>query len=188
MLIQVPPSLVNDDVINNICTLMQSAPPGAVVEVGVYKGGSAFFLSAAAELQSRPVFLYDTFTGIPHRTDIDSHRIGDFSDTSADDVQRAIPYATVVQGVFPASAVPMPPVAVAHLDCDQYQSVLEAVRYLLPRMVPGGLIWFDDVPCLAGATQAVSELFHPHELLYGKGGKAYVLVTEDMMSRKDLVL
>jgi hypothetical protein len=103
--------------------------------------------------------LYDTFTGIPYRCEHDSHQIGDFADTSPQQVQELIPAAVIVVGVFPDVAVTMPPVSFAHIDCDQYQSVLESARYLAPLMVKGGVMWFDDSPCLAGARRAVEELF-----------------------------
>jgi predicted O-methyltransferase YrrM len=142
--------------------LLQTAartPAGAFVEIGVYQGGSAERLSNLAELQRRPIYLYDTFTGIPYRDDIDKHRVGDFSDGDERLVRARCPYATVIAGCFPASAIPMEPIAFAHLDCDQYRAYCESIDYLLPLMTQGGLMWFDDAPWLEGATQAVMERF-----------------------------
>lgn len=142
--------------------LLQTAartPPGAFVEVGVYQGGSAERLSNLAELQGRPIYLYDTFTGIPYRDSIDKHRVGDFCDGDERLVRARCPRATVIAGCFPDSAVPMEPVAFAHLDCDQYRAHCESIDYLLPLMVTGGIMWFDDAPWLEGATQAVMERF-----------------------------
>jgi hypothetical protein len=70
--------------------------------------------------------------------------VGDFSDTDYETVRDALPYATVVKGIFPESAVEMENIAFVHLDCDQYQSVIDSVAYLKPKMVKGGIIWFDD--------------------------------------------
>jgi hypothetical protein len=109
--------------------------------------------------QSRSLYLYDTFTGIPHHDAVDSHHVGDFADTSFEDVCALLPDAFTVKGVFPASAIPMPLVAFVHLDCDQYRSIRESVQYLLPRMVPKGVIWLDDSPALEGAHKAARELF-----------------------------
>ena len=135
-------------------------PPGAFVEVGVYRGGTAWHLAQLAEQQKRTIFLYDTFTGIPYRTEgLDSHHVGDFGDTSYERVCADIPYATVVKGVFPQSARAMQYIAFVHLDVDQYQSYKDAIKHLRPLMAPGGVIWFDDVGCLPGATQAVEEEF-----------------------------
>lgn len=148
-------SLVAPETLAELVAKAQSCPPGCIVEVGVYQGGSAVELAKLG----RQLYLYDTFTGIPHRSEHDSHQIGDFSDTSSSQVQALIPSAVIVTGIFPDVAVTMPPVAFAHIDCDQYKSVLESARYLAPLMVKGGVMWFDDSPCLAGAKRAVDELF-----------------------------
>ena len=68
----------------------------------------------------------------------------------------------------------MPPIAFAHLDCDQYRSVKESVEYIKPLMMTGGVIWFDDYGCLPGATKAVDELFPRVEIT--RTHKAYVRI------------
>jgi hypothetical protein len=148
-------SLVGPETLAELVEKARSTPPGCIVEVGVYQGGSARELATLG----RRLYLYDTFTGIPCRDDHDSHQIGDFSDTSFERVQALIPSATLVPGIFPDVAVTMPPVSFAHLDCDQYRSVLESAKFLIPLMVKGGVMWFDDSPCLAGAHRAARELF-----------------------------
>lgn len=154
-----PHSLVGEATIREMLDAARATPPGCFVEVGVYKGGTGWFLNQLALDQGRSLYLYDTFTGIPYHDAVDSHHIGDFADTSFEEVRALIPRAFTVQGVFPACAVAMPPVAFVHLDCDQYRSIKESAQYLLPRMVPKGVIWFDDSPALAGAHQAARELF-----------------------------
>lgn len=154
-----PDSLIGDSTLAALIRTAERAPDGAIVEVGVYRGGSAWHLARLAERQNRSLYLYDTFTGIPFQGPDDRHRVGDFSDTSFEAIRDALPYAHVIQGIFPASAIDMDPIAFVHLDCDQYQSITESCRYLLPRMVPGGILWFDDAPALAGAERAVQELF-----------------------------
>ena len=117
-----PGSIVGPDALWQLCGLAEATPPGCFVEVGVYKGGSGYLLAEIAGRQGREIFLYDTFTGIPYQAEDDSHPVGDFGDTNVDQVRADVPTAHVVQGIFPASAVGMPPVAFVHLDCDQYQS------------------------------------------------------------------
>lgn len=167
-----PASLVDPQVIQAMKNLASSTPTGNFVEVGVYKGGTAWHLAEVAKSQNRDLYLYDTFSGIPHRGDLDSHRVGDFSDTSVETVRNRIPYAQVIQGIFPQTMVPMGDISFAHLDCDQYQSVFESSQALIPFMVKGGIIWFDDVFCLEGATEAFKQLFSwpPHTVC----GKAIV--------------
>jgi len=133
---------------------------GCFVEVGVYQGGSAMHLHALALEQGRTLFLYDTFEGMPyHEAGLDSHPLGDFANTSIDRVRKLCPSALITKGVFPGSAIGMPPIAFAHVDVDNYRCVLESGQYLFEHVMPGGVIWFDDSPCLAGAAKATKELF-----------------------------
>lgn len=139
----------------------RGSPPGAFVEVGVYRGGSAKPLTDIAIKQNRKIFLYDTFEGIPYtnKSKGDFHQVGDFKDTNYDKIKEGLPYATVIKGLFPDSAVEMGPVAFCHIDCDQYQSVFDTVTYLRPLVVKGGIMYFDDAPDLEGAMNAVIDLF-----------------------------
>lgn len=168
------PSLVGADVILEMISVAQECPDGCFVEVGVYKGGTAWYLDQLARKQRRLLFLYDTFSGIPYKDEVDNHNVGDFADTSFEAVRDALPYSTVVKGVFPESAVAMPPIAFVHLDCDQYRSIKESVAYLKPLMMTGGVIWFDDYGCLPGATKAVDELFP--NVVRAKTNKVYVRI------------
>lgn len=154
-----PNSVVSDEHVEQLCDVARTCPSGCFVEVGVYQGGSAYYLSAVAQEQGRAIYLYDTFTGIPHKDELDSHNVGDFSDTDVDAVRAAIPYATIVQGVFPQTMVEMGPIAFVHLDVDQYRSYLDSLSALAPLMVAGGAMVFDDYGHLVGATNAVNEFF-----------------------------
>lgn len=162
------PSVVGKEVIDALIETARGTPPGCFVEVGVYQGGTAWHLSKLAEEQQRDIFLYDTFTGIPYSGEFDSHRVGDFGDTSFEVVKSHIPYATITQGIFPKSALPMGPIAFVHLDCDQYQSYKDSLEYLLPLCQSGTVIWFDDF-CLFGAAKAIQEIFPVEQLLMHSG-------------------
>ena len=154
-----PHSVIGDNVLEALVDTAKKTPPGCFVEVGVYRGGSAFRLMKAAVDQGRQLFAYDTFEGMPFSDIGDVHPVGDFNDTSYDGVKILLKDAVVVKGVFPESAVEMPPVAFAHIDCDQYKSIKESILYLRPLMVKGGVMWFDDYGYVPGATIAINELF-----------------------------
>lgn len=182
---EAPLSLLGPETLNALVALARQAPPGPFVEVGVYKGGSAWHLGQLALEQGRELWLYDTFAGIPYFGPRDSHKVGDFADTDYAAVQRAIPHAHVVMGIFPESArgsqphgaryFPGAPVAFCHLDCDQERAYRDALEFLIPRMAKGGFMWFDDAPCLPGALYAVNARFPPERLQLDKGnGKYYV--------------
>lgn len=150
------------------------APAGAIVEIGVYKGGSACHLAQLG----RPLFLYDTFEGIPYQGALDhDNPVGKFSDTSAEAVQALIPSAVVVKGLFPDSLVAMPPVGFVHADADQYESTKAILQRMPPLMVPGGFILLDDfnVDGCEGCTQAVMESAF-RVLVATETGKALIII------------
>ena len=168
-----PPSLVPQYAIDSLMYYASRAPYGAIVEIGVYKGGTAWHLDKLG----RPLFLYDSFEGMPTSTDKDVHQLGHFSDCSAEAVQAAIPSARVIKGMFPQSLVPMPPVGFVHADADQYESTKAILEVMPPLMVRGGFILFDDymVGDCPGCTQALHE--SPYRILVAtETGKALVIV------------
>jgi hypothetical protein len=152
----------------------RSTPPGCFVEVGVFRGGSAQHLHALALEQDREIYLYDTFEGMPYFDPaLDSHPLGDFANTDLKRIRSLCPWANIGKGIFPDSSLPMPPIAFAHVDVDNYRCVYETAFFLKDRMAPGGVIWFDDSPCLAGAAKATQELF-AHARILSKTGQHYV--------------
>jgi O-methyltransferase len=173
------PTLVGNDVLEGIAETAKRSLPGCFIEVGVYQGGTGWLLAQIAEMQGREIYLYDTFTGIPY-TDHekgDIHNVGDFGDTNVEVVRAAIPYAHVIQGIFPQSAVEMGPIAFVHLDCDQYQSYKDSFEYLLPKCQSGTILWFDDFGCLTGADKAVLETFPVEKLIrYTNCNKTFVRI------------
>jgi len=158
------PSLVDPGVINAMINRAKQTPPGIFVEVGVYKGGTAWHLCKLAKQQNRKIYLYDTFEGIPYKDPVDSHKIGDFKNTSYEKIVKELPYATVVKGIFPDSAVEMEDISFVHFDCDQYKSIIDGVSYLRSKMIKGGVMWFDDYAVLKGATKAIYELFSKEQI------------------------
>lgn len=151
-----PPAALKD-----MTELAAYTPPGCFVEIGVYQGGSAWYLAQIAQTQGRTLHLFDTFSGIPERGAHDrEHNTGDFGDTSADRVRAAIPDAVFHVGTFPDT---MPksfePVAFVHVDCDQYQTCLYAIAAFTPLLVVDGIMLFDDYGCTSGVTKAVDETF-----------------------------
>lgn len=152
------------------------APEGAIVEVGVYRGGSAWHLAQLG----RPLYLFDTFQGMPEAGPLDTaNPVGKFSDTSAQAVHELIPAAHLVIGTFPDSLrwVKLPDVGFVHADADNYAVTRAILQEMPPRMVRGGVILFDDfmVDGCEGCTQAITE--SPYRVLVAtETGKALVIV------------
>lgn len=168
-----PYSVVSPQSIASLMYYAARAPEGAVVEIGVYRGGTAWHLAKLG----RPLYLYDTFTGMPYRGELDGNAVGSFSDTSAQAVRELLPQAHVIEGLFPHSLMDMPPVGFVHADADQYESTKSILECLPPRMVRGGFILLDDfgVPGCDGCTQAVRESRFP-VLVIAETGKALIVV------------
>lgn len=167
-------SLLSYDVLVELVHTARECPSGDFVEVGVYKGGTAAALAGVAREQGRRIFLFDTFKGMPHASAGDHHKVGDFADTSLQAVRKAIPHAICKAGVFPQTLSPeVGPIALAHVDCDQYESVKACCTDLAPRMVPGGVMVFDDYDVLPGAKRAVDEVFGDRVTM-SREGKARV--------------
>ncbi|HUI10183.1 MAG TPA: TylF/MycF/NovP-related O-methyltransferase [Bacteroidota bacterium] len=169
---------------------LQAARLGAdAAEVGVYRGGTARLIASALRGSPARVHLFDTFEGMP-ATDPskDEHRQGDFSDTSLESVQRnlaGLDNVAFYPGFFPATAPPVESMqfALAHIDVDIYRSVLDCCGFFYPRMVPGGMMVFDDYgfDTCPGAKQGVDEFFSgtPERPMYLPSGQCLVVKLPD---------
>ncbi len=175
-------SLIQPSDLDTLCELARSSPPGDIMEVGVYKGGSAHRLYEVCEEQGRTLHLFDTFQGHPEvdhdRDMVSTHYQGRYADAiSPRALQAALPNALIYVGEFPATLPPdLSNIAFVHSDVDLYAPT-KAVCTLLPsRMVANGLLYFDDYgysEC-PGVGQAIIETFgnaHPH-----RNGKSLIQV------------
>ena len=161
--------------------------PGAVVEAGTARGGSAIVM-AAAKTPERPMQVYDVFGMIPPPTDEDGADVHErydkivagesrgvgaevyygYRDNLYDEVtdsfaRLGVPVAEhgvdLVQGLFQDTVHPDGPVALAHLDGDWYESTLTCLERIAPVLVPGGRIVLDDYWAWSGCRRAVDEYF-----------------------------
>ena len=173
-----PLSLIHPAQLAEIARLAREAPPGPLVEVGVYRGGSAWHLLRIAREQGRILHLYDTFTGIAAAGVNDRHGVGDFGDVSFYEVTQALsdPQTCFHVGEFPATLGPFPDhVSFVHVDCDQEITIDAAIAGFWPRLVVGGIMLFDDYPYLEGARLAVERNFLKSELKMTDGDRYYAV-------------
>lgn len=158
-------SLIKPQWLQNMAETAAKTPAGCFVEVGVYRGGSAQVLYRLAEQQGRILHLFDTFAGIPCKSEFDRHEVGDFADVNLASLQAAMPNAVFHVGMFP-DTLPGPlgdevqNIAFIHADVDQYESQKAINKHLTPRMVSGGVMMFDDYFLLPGIHKAVDEDFY----------------------------
>ncbi len=169
-----PHTLLPNEVLQAMIAAAMKAPAGHIVEVGVYRGGSAWWLAGVAEARNVPIHLFDTFSGMPHAADEDPHKVGEFADTNVAAIEQLIPAALIYPGVFPGTLPwSLQNIAFVHCDVDQYESTRDVIATLWPRMLPGGIMWFDDME-LVPARRAVDEYFSPEKLLPGPQGRLWV--------------
>ncbi|MGL4555448.1 MAG: TylF/MycF/NovP-related O-methyltransferase, partial [Gemmataceae bacterium] len=128
---------------------------GAIVEVGVWRGGTGALIATRARQCgiADPVYLCDTFQGVVKAGRDDSeYKSGEHSDTSARTVEAllatlGVEGVQILQGVFPdqtAHLIPPGKIRLCHIDVDVYQSARDIAAWAWPRLAVGGLLVFDD--------------------------------------------
>lgn len=144
--------------------------PGAIVEVGVWRGGSGALMAtkAAAVGIEDTVYLCDTWEGVVKTGEVDTY----YRDGRHDDTSREIVVALVrrlgldnvelLQGVFPdetGDRVAEEALRLVHIDVDVYQSAKDVFDWAWDRLSPGGIAVFDDYgfPACPGVTKFVNE-------------------------------
>jgi O-methyltransferase len=146
-------------------------PPGDILEVGVWRGGSGALLAWTARscgLTGR-VFLADTFQGVVKAGERDTKYVGgEHADTSIETVHDLLALDLgldnfgILQGIFPdqtGASVDERSFRLCHIDVDVYNSAKDVNEWVWDRLVPGGLVVYDDYgfePC-AGVTRYVNE-------------------------------
>jgi O-methyltransferase len=139
---------------------------GAILEVGVWRGGTGCLLALAAPRKT--VYLCDTFAGVVNAGEQDTRYLGgEHADTSEEVARKllasaGVTNAQILTGIFPAETAASVEGAIAllHVDVDVYQSAKDTVEWALPRLQPGAAIIFDDYGFFGceGVTRYVHEL------------------------------
>ena len=117
------------------------------------------------------VWLFDTFDGMPETALVDKHNKGDFNDTSFESVKAYLSdrnNVILIKGFFPDTTKGInAEFSFVHIDADIYQSTKDALEYFYPRLLPGGILMFDDYywPLCPGVKLAIDEFLelHPEE-------------------------
>lgn len=170
--------------------LVRADVPGAFVECGVWRGGSAMAMALTLMdlgVVDRDLYLFDTFTHMPFPgdEDVDLHGIAAadiYDDAVAAEAFRYLPYEEVrrvvagtgypaerlhfVQGMVEDTIPAQAPgdIALCRLDTDWYASTAHEMEHLWPTISPGGVLLVDDYGQFMGAKKAVDEYVAAHEL------------------------
>ncbi|HSX37333.1 MAG TPA: TylF/MycF/NovP-related O-methyltransferase [Chlamydiales bacterium] len=151
---------------------------GALLEIGVWRGGTGALIAKRAELChiSNPVYLCDTFQGVVKATRRDDfYKGGEHQDTSPKIVQKLLntlnlKNVQILPGIFPedtGARISEQKFRFCHVDVDVYQSTLDIIDWVWPRLVSGGIIVFDDygLPTCKGVRDFVNERKHQKDLI-----------------------
>lgn len=174
----------------------QKLGSGALIEVGVWRGGSGAIIAKKAQTIGipDPVYLCDTFSGVVKASinDVTYYKGGEHADTSREIVEQLIhgrlklENVVVLKGIFPdetAQMVKCTRFRFCHIDVDTYQSAKDIVDWIWGKMLVGGMIVFDDYGCkyCEGVTKYVEELRHlPNRLLlHNLNGHAIIIKTQE---------
>ena len=121
--------------------------PGDVFEFGSLHGGSGAVIAEAVKFfGEKPVWLFDTFAGIPDsRYGLDYHWNGSFADNSfsqVKDVFADMSNVTVVKGNIcnTYNTVTDNPISFGYLASDTLESGEILMNYMWPKLSPGGII------------------------------------------------
>lgn len=144
-----------------------------MAELGVYRGGSALVISGM--FPHRILHLFDTFTGLPYTENPEHNPTGhDLNEGRfATDECEVMAYLAgrnvrFHKGVFPRPTYRLDGLCFSfvHIDCDLYRSAKDGIEWFWPRMVPGGIMFFDDYGCdFTGVTDAVHEAFEESQIV-----------------------
>lgn len=129
---------------------------GSIIEIGVWRGGTGALIARQAkncDIQDR-VYLCDTFTGVVKAGPKDSsYKGGEHANTTRCVVEDLIfkrmnlDNIEILEGIFPDQTghqIEMLQFRFCHIDVDVYQSAKDIVDWIWDRIVPGGIVVYDD--------------------------------------------
>lgn len=151
---------------------------GSVIEMGVYKGCTAYMICWLLQQRNvnKKVFLCDTFQGTPRMRNEekgDANRGGEYADTSLEYVKNKLKVfsgrCVFVPGLIPDSLKIISldeKYCFAHIHLNLYQSTMDALEYLRPRICKRGIILIEDygVKGCVGVRTATDEFCAKYEL------------------------
>lgn len=163
--------------------------PGDMAECGVYRGGSAYVMSMALSSLNfkNELVLFDTFTGVPAQAITPGEPIkpGKYGDTSLSEVQdylKEFKFIRIVPGCMPETfqGILDHRFSFVHVDANSYTTTLEICEFFYERLLPGGILLFDEYGELYFRTsekRACDEFFKdkPEPIIPLSDGTAFVV-------------
>lgn len=172
-----------DQVQRCVDDVIHSQVPGDLIETGVWRGGASIFMRALLRVHGvsdRTVWVADSFEGLP-APDLEHYP----QDTGEVATLHGVAYLAVsleqvkdnfraygllddhvrfLKGWFKDTLpdVPINRLAVIRLDGDMYQSTMQALDALYPKLSVGGYVIVDDYGAIEQCRQAVHDYREAH--------------------------
>ena len=164
-----------------ITTVIREGVAGDLIETGVWRGGATIFMTAVLEAygdRDRRVWVADSFEGLP-KPDAEQFPV-DAGDTHWTKSHLAVSVEQVkanfarynllddrvqfLKGWFKDTlpGAPIDQLAVMRLDGDMYESTIEALEALYPKLSVGGFVIIDDYGDIAQAREATTDFRNTH--------------------------
>lgn len=164
-------------------TVLAENVPGDLIECGVWRGGAAILMRAVLAAhgdETRSVWLADSFEGLPppdvanYKADkgMNLHLLSGILGVSESEVRGNFERYELLDdrvrflpGWFKDTLhkAPIDRLAVLRLDGDLYESTIQALDALYPRLSPGGFCIIDDY-VIPACRQAVDDYRAAHEI------------------------
>lgn len=188
---------------------------GIIIEAGCALGGSALIIATSKE-QTRPFYIYDVFEMIPPPSNQDGDDAHERYKTIASGISKGIgrdryygyeenlldgvektfrDYGLppdmnnvyLIKGIFEDSLFVNEPVALAHIDCDWYESVMICLQRIEPYLIKGGVLIIDDYYTWQGCRKAVDTYFanKKDEFKLFKKSRLYIVRTKNKRGSKN---
>jgi O-methyltransferase len=179
-------TMIGNERLDNIQQLIESIhvnkTPGDVMECGAWKGGATILMRAvlrALGVTNRIVWIADSFQGLPqpnpeqYPADAgDPHHTYSFLAVSQEQVKANFArYGLLddqvhfIPGFFKDSLPgPVEQLALLRVDADMYESTMQALDALYPRISRGGYLIVDDYYNIANCHQAVEDYRARHKV------------------------
>jgi hypothetical protein len=160
--------------------------PGDFIEAGVWRGGATIFMRGVLKANNqaiRKVWVADSFEGLPkpdaknYPADhgLDMSILSELSvsqETVRQNFQRfglLDDRVLFLKGFFKDSLpnAPIDQLAVLRIDADMYESTLQALTYLYPKLSPGGWVIIDDYRNIKPCTEA-TDFYRQKNKISGK--------------------
>ena len=166
-----------------VTDVLRNKVPGDFIETGVWRGGAVIFMRAMLNVygdRSRTVWVADSFEGVPPpNPEVYAHDAGDvhwkhdYLAVSLEDVKENFrryglldEQVRFLKGWFRDTLpeAPIEQLAVLRLDGDIYESTMDALVHLYPRVSAGGYVIVDDYGAIAACRAAVDEYRALHRI------------------------